>query len=99
MDLERSNVMAFRRGKKFAEKYGPNAKPDSLIEDKILRAIKKIFDFKPKEHWELSEINGWIDFERGVKLAKSRFSVLRGEASRLERALINFFLDTKSKIQ
>jgi len=56
----------------------------------------KEFSFKPKEHWELSEINGWIDFERGVKLAKSRFSVLRGEASRLERALINFFLDTNA---
>jgi seryl-tRNA synthetase len=55
------------------------------------------FTFKPKEHWELSEINGWIDFERGVKLAKSRFSVLSGEASRLERALINFFLDTNAK--
>ena len=53
----------------------------------------RVFDFKPKEHWELSEINGWIDFERGVKLAKSRFSILKGEASRLERALINFFLD------
>lgn len=53
----------------------------------------KRFDFTPKEHWELAEHNGWIDFERGVKLAKSRFSVLRGEASRLERALINFFLD------
>ena len=51
------------------------------------------FSFKPKEHWELGEINGWIDFERGVKLAKSRFSILKGDASRLERALINFFLD------
>ena len=53
----------------------------------------RTFEFKPKEHWELSEINGWIDFERGVKLAKSRFAILKGEASRLERALINFFLD------
>ncbi|SFV69405.1 Seryl-tRNA synthetase [hydrothermal vent metagenome] len=66
---------------------------DSNIElRKVLEP--KSFDFKPKEHWELSEINGWIDFERGVKLAKSRFSILKGEASRLERALINFFLDT-----
>jgi seryl-tRNA synthetase len=54
----------------------------------------KSFEFEPKEHWDLAEKNGWIDFERGVKLAKSRFSVLRGEAARLERALINFFLDT-----
>ncbi len=51
------------------------------------------FDFTPKEHWELGVENRWIDFERGVKLAKSRFAVLRGDASRLERALINFFLD------
>ena len=57
----------------------------------------KSFDFKPKEHWELAEQNGWIDFERGVKLAKSRFSVLRGDAARLERALINFFLDTNQE--
>lgn len=56
----------------------------------------KTFSFEPKEHWALAEANGWIDFERGVKLAKSRFSVLRGEAARLERALINFFLDTNA---
>jgi len=51
------------------------------------------FAFKPLEHWALAERNGWIDFERGVKLAKSRFAVLRGESARMERALINFFLD------
>ncbi|MEA3491601.1 MAG: serine--tRNA ligase [Campylobacterota bacterium] len=54
----------------------------------------KSFDFEPKEHWELAKANGWIDFERGVKLAKSRFAVLRGDGARVERALINFFLDT-----
>jgi len=80
----------------------PNFPDDSVPEgaseeDNVeLRKVlePKRFDFKPKEHWELSEINGWIDFERGVKLAKSRFAILKGEASRLERALINFFLDT-----
>ncbi len=53
----------------------------------------RTFDFTPKEHWELAEANGWIDFERGVKLAHSRFSVLSGTGARLERALINFMLD------
>jgi seryl-tRNA synthetase len=80
----------------------PNFPDDSVPEgadeeDNIeLRKVlePRNFDFTPKEHWELSEINGWIDFERGVKLAKSRFAILKGEASRLERALINFFLDT-----
>jgi len=79
----------------------PNLPDDSVPvgadeEDNVeLRKVltPKTFDFEPKEHWALAEINGWIDFERGVKLAKSRFSVLRGEAARLERALINFFLD------
>ena len=83
----------------------PNFPDDSVPEgadeeDNVeLRKVlePKEFAFKAKEHWELSEINGWIDFERGVKLAKSRFSVLRGEASRLERALINFFLDTNAE--
>ncbi len=53
----------------------------------------RTFDFTPKEHWELGEALEWIDFKRGVKLAKSRFSVLKNEAARLERALINFMLD------
>jgi seryl-tRNA synthetase len=57
----------------------------------------RIFDFKPKEHWELGVNSGWIDFERGVKLAKSRFAVLKGESAKLHRALINFFLDRTSK--
>ena len=53
----------------------------------------KTFDFEPKEHWDLNITDQWIDFERGVKLAKSRFSVLKNEAARLERALINYMLD------
>ena len=65
---------------------------DNIILKEVLRPQR--FSFEPKEHWELSQINGWIDFERGVKLAKSRFSVLSGDAARLQRALINFFLDS-----
>lgn len=51
------------------------------------------FDFTPKEHWDLAITPEWIDFERGVKLAKSRFSVLKNDAAKLERALINYMLD------
>lgn len=53
--------------------------------------VKPTFTFEPKEHWDLS--NGWIDFERGVKIAKSRFAALRGDGARMERALINYMLD------
>ena len=62
-------------------------------ENVILEVIgqKPTFTFEPKEHWDLT--NGWIDFERGVKIAKSRFSALKGDGARLERALINYMLD------
>ncbi len=55
------------------------------------------FDFSPKEHWELAEKLGGLDFERGAKLAGSRFTVLWGWAARLERALVNFFLDIQTR--
>lgn len=63
---------------------------DNLFLAKVLEPRE--FDFAPKEHWELAQKNGWIDFDGGVKLAKSRFSVLRGEGARLNQALINFML-------
>ena len=50
------------------------------------------FDFKP--HWDLGTDLDILDFERGNKLSGSRFTVLGGAGARLERALINFFLDT-----
>ncbi len=59
--------------------------------------VPREFSFTPKEHWQLAEQNGWIDFERGVKLAKSRFSVINGQGAKLERALINFMLDFNEK--
>ena len=52
------------------------------------------FDFEPIAHWDLGPALGAIDFERGVKLAKSRFIVLGADGARLNRALINFMLDT-----
>ncbi len=51
------------------------------------------FDFQPKPHWELGPALGIIDFERGVKLAGSRYYTLKGWGARLQRALIAFFLD------
>ncbi len=54
---------------------------------------KPSFDFKPKEHWELGQALGGLDFERAVKLAGSRFCVSFGWAARLERAISTFMLD------
>ncbi|MFK0683188.1 serine--tRNA ligase [Ochrobactrum sp. BD67] len=51
------------------------------------------FAFQPKEHFELGEALGYMDFERAAKLAGSRFTVLKGPLARLERALGQFMLD------
>jgi seryl-tRNA synthetase len=51
------------------------------------------FEFVPKAHWDLGPELSMIDFERGVKLSGTRFYVLRGIGSRLQRALIQFMLD------
>ena len=83
----------------------PNIPDDEVPEGKDEEdniEIKKVltpreFDFKPKEHWELAEELDWIDFKRGVKLAKSRFSVLKNGAAKIERALINYMLDFNAK--
>ncbi|MDA3057911.1 serine--tRNA ligase [Campylobacter sp. VBCF_05 NA6] len=51
------------------------------------------FDFTPKEHFELGESLGWLDFARGVKLSGSRFTALRGVGAKLNMALINYMID------
>ncbi|MBV8170819.1 MAG: serine--tRNA ligase [Candidatus Eremiobacteraeota bacterium] len=51
------------------------------------------FAFEAKPHWEIGERLGILDFERGVRLARSRFTVIEGAGARLNRALINFFLE------
>jgi seryl-tRNA synthetase len=57
----------------------------------------RTFPFEPRPHWELGEILGILDFERGVRLAKSRFTVLWGLGARLERALAQLMLDLQTK--
>ncbi len=52
-----------------------------------------VIDFAPKPHWELLESLGIVDFARGTKIAGAGFPVFIGKGARLERALINFFLD------
>ncbi|HKV56162.1 MAG TPA: serine--tRNA ligase [Candidatus Binataceae bacterium] len=56
-------------------------------------------EFTPLPHWELGERLGIIDFERGVKLSGTRFYLLAGMGAQLERALIAFMLDLKTREQ
>ena len=55
------------------------------------------FDFEPKAHWDLGPDLGILDFERGVKLAGARFTVLKGAGARLSRALSGFMLDLHTR--
>jgi seryl-tRNA synthetase len=79
----------------------PNLCHDSVpegIDDTENEEIRKWgtipeFGFEPKPHWEIGEDLGILDFERAAKLSGARFALLKGFASKLERALINFMLD------
>ena len=68
-------------------------------DDKSNKLIKKIgdtkdFSFKAKSHVDIGAINGNIDFDTSIKLSGSRFVVLKDKFAMLDRALINFMLDT-----
>ncbi|HLH77647.1 MAG TPA: serine--tRNA ligase [Candidatus Binataceae bacterium] len=70
---------------------------DNDSQNRIVRSEGEVKElpFKARTHWELGERLGLIDFERGVKLAGSRFYFLTAVGARLERALISLMLDLK----
>ncbi|MBR0028206.1 MAG: serine--tRNA ligase [Clostridia bacterium] len=55
------------------------------------------FDFEPKAHWDIGTDLDILDFERGTKIAGTRFTVYKGLGARLERAVIQFFLNTHTE--
>jgi seryl-tRNA synthetase len=65
----------------------------SNLEVRRWGSIKK-FPFKVKNHVELGEALGMLDFESATKIASTRFSVMRGDIARMHRALSQFMLDT-----
>ncbi|MEJ2619392.1 MAG: serine--tRNA ligase [Candidatus Thiodiazotropha sp.] len=52
------------------------------------------FDFEPKDHVDLGDVSGLLDFEAAARITGSRFAVMAGPLARLHRALIQFMLDT-----
>ncbi|MGH7874559.1 MAG: serine--tRNA ligase [Candidatus Binatia bacterium] len=55
------------------------------------------FDFDPKNHWDIGEELGILDFGRAAKITGARFTVYRDAGAKLERALINFMLDLHTR--
>jgi seryl-tRNA synthetase len=89
------------------EKLVPNVPHDSVprgpdeTSNRVERSWGELprFDFAPQPHWDLGPALGVLDFERGVKIAGARFTVLKGTAARLSRALSSFFLDVHAEEQ
>ena len=75
----------------------PYGKDDSDNPEVRRWGTPREFGFEPKAHWDLGPELGIIDFDRGVKLAGTRFYLLGGMGARMERALINFFIDMHNK--
>ncbi|MEO0137137.1 MAG: serine--tRNA ligase [candidate division WOR-3 bacterium] len=68
-------------------------------DNKFIRGLKEPpkYDFRPLPHWEICEALDILDIKRAPKLAGSRFILYKGLGAKLERALINFFLDLHTK--
>jgi seryl-tRNA synthetase len=72
------------------EYFGPNGNAATAAK---VRPPKPSFSFKPKEHYETGEALGMMDFETAAKISGSRFTVLKSQLARMERALGQFMLD------
>ncbi len=77
----------------------PNVPIGDETHNKIIKewGTIKNFSFTPKDHTEIGKITGALDLQRGAKVAGSFFPLYRGIGAKLERALINFMMDTHSK--
>jgi len=75
--------------------------PDGKDEhDNVVKHVigeKPTWNHAPKEHYEIGEALGWMDFEGAAKIAGARFTILKGQLARLERALGQFMLDTHTQ--
>ncbi|WP_243312032.1 serine--tRNA ligase [Fundidesulfovibrio agrisoli] len=71
----------------------------SEADNPVVRVVGEVpsFDFTPKEHWELGQNLGGIDFDRAAKITGTRFAVLKGWAARMERALVAFMIDLHTR--
>lgn len=94
MDTEVYNLALYLPNKPHASVPKGTSANDNKLVKKVGEPTR--FSFKAKEHWEIGEKLGIIDFERAGKVTGTRFAFLKGQAARLERALIQFMMDFHS---
>lgn len=95
IDLEVQNLALYLSNKPHTSVPVGTSAADNKLVKQVGTAPK--FNFKPKEHWEIGEKLGIIDFERAGKVTGTRFTFLKGQAAKLERALIQFMMDLHSE--
>src|SRR5207302_545847 len=97
LDLERRDAVTRleekRRRRNAPHETVPRGADESANRVERVWGEPRRFDFVPQPHWDLGPALGILDFERGAKIAGSRFTVLWEDAARLSRALIQLFLD------
>ena len=81
----------------------PSEKAPVGVDDSCNVEVRRVgtpreFDFEAKAHWDIGTDLNILDFERGTKIAGTRFTVYKGLGARLERAVIQFFLNTHTEI-
>ncbi len=74
---------------------GKNEEDNKIIK---IQGRKKKFNFAPKNHLEIGENLTLLDYEKAIKISGSRFSIMKSELALLNRALINFMLDTNTDL-
>ena len=89
-NLPKDDVPAGEDESDNVEYFGPNGNAATAAR---ARPSKPSFSFKPKEHYETGEALGMMDFETAAKLSGSRFTILKSQLARMERALGQFMLD------
>ncbi len=72
----------------------PVGKDDTENKEMRRNGVPRDFSFEPKAHWDIGTELDILDFERGTKIAGTRFTVYKGLGARLERAVIQYFLNT-----
>jgi len=75
----------------------PDGRDESANQEIRRWGEPKKFDFKPKDHVEIGETLGGLDFESAAKISGARFSVMKGGVARLHRALAQFMLDLHTR--
>lgn len=89
-NLPKDDVPAGEDESDNVEYFGPNGNATTAAR---ARPPRPSFSFKPKEHYETGEALGMMDFETAAKISGSRFTILKSQLARMERALGQFMLD------